>query len=96
MFKTYFTVEYGKYTDYLKEWEKEIQNGVGYPLHIMYYEDMKIVGLQILFYISKSKYFQTYLSYIKRMIIQGYLNKSLTKVINNLYLTIIEHCKILT
>ncbi|XP_060586558.1 sulfotransferase 1B1-like [Ruditapes philippinarum] len=39
-------LEYGKYTDYLKEWEKEIQNGVGYPLHIMYYEDMKINGIE--------------------------------------------------
>jgi hypothetical protein len=28
MLKIYLTVEYGKYTDYLKEWEKEIQNGV--------------------------------------------------------------------
>ncbi|XP_060587376.1 sulfotransferase 1B1-like [Ruditapes philippinarum] len=39
-------LEYGKYTDYLKEWEKEIQNGVGYPLHIMFYEDMKINGTE--------------------------------------------------
>ncbi|XP_060586560.1 sulfotransferase 1B1-like isoform X1 [Ruditapes philippinarum] len=37
-------LEYGKYTDYLIGWEKEIQNGVGYPLHIMYYEDMKKNG----------------------------------------------------
>ncbi|XP_060586569.1 sulfotransferase 1C4-like isoform X4 [Ruditapes philippinarum] len=39
-------LEYGKYTDYLIEWEKEIKNGVGYPFHLMYYEDMKRNGTE--------------------------------------------------
>ncbi|XP_053376566.1 uncharacterized protein LOC123535334 [Mercenaria mercenaria] len=37
-------LEYGKYTDYLLEWEKAMEEGVGFPLHVMYYEDLKING----------------------------------------------------
>ncbi|XP_045171746.1 sulfotransferase 1B1-like [Mercenaria mercenaria] len=35
-------MEYGKYTDYLLEWEKAIKAGVGCPLHVVYYENLKL------------------------------------------------------
>merc|ERR1711860_82973 len=34
--------EYGRYTDYLLEWERAIKSeSIGFPLHIVYYEDLK-------------------------------------------------------
>ena len=37
------SVEYGKYTDYLRSYDQAIQDGIGFPLHVMYYEDLKLV-----------------------------------------------------
>ena len=37
------TVEYGKYTDYLNDWQRLIHDDPGFPLHIMYFEDLKKV-----------------------------------------------------
>lgn len=37
-------MEYGKYTDYLLEWEKVITKGKDFPIHLMYYEDLKLDG----------------------------------------------------
>ncbi|KAL4224158.1 Sulfotransferase [Mactra antiquata] len=39
-------LEYGKYTDYLKGFETAIKQGVGFPLHVMYFEDLKSNGLE--------------------------------------------------
>ncbi|KAL4224038.1 Sulfotransferase [Mactra antiquata] len=39
-------LEYGKYTDYLKGFENAIKQGVGFPLHVMYFEDLKSNGLE--------------------------------------------------
>ncbi|XP_053376105.1 sulfotransferase 1C4-like [Mercenaria mercenaria] len=36
---------YGKYADYLKEWEKALTDGVEFPLHVMFYEDLKLNGM---------------------------------------------------
>ncbi|XP_060574601.1 sulfotransferase 1B1-like [Ruditapes philippinarum] len=38
----YVLLDYGKYSDYLLHWQKRIQEGPGFPLHIMYYEDLKM------------------------------------------------------
>lgn len=35
---------YGKYSDYLKEWENAIKEGVDFPLLTLYYEDIKLNG----------------------------------------------------
>ncbi|XP_053376632.1 sulfotransferase 1B1-like [Mercenaria mercenaria] len=37
-------LEYMKYSDYLLEWQRELLNGPGFPLHIMFYEDLKMNG----------------------------------------------------
>ncbi|XP_045172039.2 sulfotransferase 1B1-like [Mercenaria mercenaria] len=37
-------MEYGKYTDYLTEWENAIKEGIGFPLHVVYYENIKLNG----------------------------------------------------
>ena len=42
---SYTTVDYGLYDQYLAEWEEQMKNGVGFPLHIVYYEDLKDVGI---------------------------------------------------
>ncbi|KAL4224309.1 Sulfotransferase [Mactra antiquata] len=34
-------LEYGKYTSWLKEWDVAIRDGIGFPLHVIYYEDLK-------------------------------------------------------
>ncbi|KAL4223289.1 Sulfotransferase [Mactra antiquata] len=39
-------LEYGKYTDYLKEFETAIKDGIGFPLHVVYFEDLKTNGLE--------------------------------------------------
>lgn len=36
--------ESGKYSNYLSQWEQIIENGPGFPLHVMYYEDLKLNG----------------------------------------------------
>ncbi|XP_060551716.1 sulfotransferase 1C4-like [Ruditapes philippinarum] len=33
--------EYGKYSEYLSEWQHLADDNPGFPLHIMYYEDLK-------------------------------------------------------
>jgi len=39
-------VEYDKYTRYLNEWQQAIEDGsLGFPVHIIYYEQMKKVIL---------------------------------------------------
>ena len=43
-FVLYFTVDYGPYDQYLMEWEEQIKNDPGFPLHILYYEDLKDVS----------------------------------------------------
>ncbi|XP_053376110.1 sulfotransferase 1E1-like [Mercenaria mercenaria] len=35
-------LEDGRYTDYLLEWEKAITEGMDFPLHLMFYEDLKL------------------------------------------------------
>ena len=40
----YIPDEYGKYSEYLIEWKRQVKNGPGYPLHIMFYEDLKMVS----------------------------------------------------
>ncbi|XP_045172035.2 sulfotransferase 1E1-like [Mercenaria mercenaria] len=35
-------LEDGKYTDYLLEWERAITDGLDFPLHLMFYEDLKL------------------------------------------------------
>ncbi|XP_053376363.1 sulfotransferase 1C4-like [Mercenaria mercenaria] len=37
-------LEYGRYSEYLLEWQREVQNDPGFPLHIMFYEDLKMNG----------------------------------------------------
>ncbi|XP_053374864.1 sulfotransferase 1A1-like [Mercenaria mercenaria] len=37
-------LEYGKYCEYLLEWQREVKNGPGFPLHVMFYEDLKMNG----------------------------------------------------
>lgn len=39
-------LEYGKYSEYLLDWERLVDNGAGFPLHIVYYEDLKMKGMQ--------------------------------------------------
>lgn len=39
-------LDYGLYDEYLIEWEEAIKNGIGFPLHIMYYEDLKEFGMR--------------------------------------------------
>jgi hypothetical protein len=36
------TDEYGKYSNYLLEWQREVEK-YEYPLHVMFYEDLKMV-----------------------------------------------------
>ncbi|MBO8831412.1 sulfotransferase domain-containing protein, partial [Staphylococcus aureus] len=33
-------LEYGKYSTYLQEWERIIEGGSKFPLHVVYYEDL--------------------------------------------------------
>ncbi|XP_060586559.1 sulfotransferase 1B1-like [Ruditapes philippinarum] len=33
---------FGKYSDYLLEWEKAMKGDVGFPLHVVYYEDLQL------------------------------------------------------
>ena len=42
------TVDYGLYDQYLREWEEAIKKGPGFPLHIMYFEDLKDVSKDII------------------------------------------------
>ena len=42
-----FPVEYGGYITYLNDWQDVIEKGTGFPLHVMYYEDMKIVRIGV-------------------------------------------------
>ncbi|XP_053376361.1 sulfotransferase 1B1-like isoform X2 [Mercenaria mercenaria] len=37
-------LEYGRYSEYLLKWQREVQNDPGFPLHIMFYEDLKMNG----------------------------------------------------
>ena len=37
-------MDYGPYDQYLMEWEEQIKNDPGFPLHILYYEDLKDVS----------------------------------------------------
>ena len=46
-FVLYFTVDYGPYDQYLMEWEEQIKNDPGFPLHILYYEDLKDVSVYL-------------------------------------------------
>lgn len=39
-------LEYGKYTDYLKDWEALITAGAEFPLHVVYFEHLKLNGEQ--------------------------------------------------
>ena len=37
-----YSVEYGKYSDYILEYERAIAEG--FPVHVVKYEDMKLVS----------------------------------------------------
>jgi hypothetical protein len=39
-----FAVAFGKYSDYLLEWEKAMKGDVGFPLHVVYYENLQLVS----------------------------------------------------
>ena len=41
-------MDYGLYDQYLREWEEAIKKGPGFPLHIMYFEDLKDVSKDII------------------------------------------------
>ncbi|WAR02515.1 ST1B1-like protein [Mya arenaria] len=38
--------EYGPYSAYLNQWQEAIEVGPGYPLHVMYFEDLKMNGME--------------------------------------------------
>ncbi|XP_052802825.1 sulfotransferase 1B1-like [Mya arenaria] len=38
-------MEYNSYADYLNAWQEVIEAGPGYPLHVMYFEDLKMDGI---------------------------------------------------
>ncbi|XP_052799242.1 sulfotransferase 1B1-like [Mya arenaria] len=38
-------LEYNSYADYLNEWQQAIEAGLGYPLHVMYFENLKMDGM---------------------------------------------------
>ena len=44
MFCSIISVDYGSYGQYLVEWEEAIKKGPGFPLHVLYYEDLKDVS----------------------------------------------------
>ena len=37
-------MDFGLYDQYLQEWEAAIKKGPGFPLHIIYFEDLKDVS----------------------------------------------------
>jgi len=41
--KACVSVEFGSYPKFLNEWQVAIEEGPGFPLHVMYYEDLKKV-----------------------------------------------------
>ncbi|XP_052799244.1 sulfotransferase 1B1-like [Mya arenaria] len=38
--------EYGPYPAYLNEWQEVIEMGPGYPIHVMFFEDLKMNGMK--------------------------------------------------
>ena len=38
-----YLVEYNGWLDYVRDWEKVVEENPDYPIHVMYYEDMKEV-----------------------------------------------------